>query len=68
MRSSGLSRAAWQKSRRSNDGGNGDCIEVVALPGRIALRDSKDPAGPVLAFSRSQWHAFLRGVRTGEFD
>ncbi|MGH3850331.1 MAG: DUF397 domain-containing protein, partial [Pseudonocardiaceae bacterium] len=28
----------------------------------------KDPAGPVLAFTRTQWCAFLGSVRTSDFD
>ncbi len=31
------------------------------------MRDSKDPAGPVLAFPRAEWRAFLGDVRAGEF-
>ncbi|MGH3792547.1 MAG: DUF397 domain-containing protein, partial [Pseudonocardiaceae bacterium] len=40
-----LSEAAWRKSSRSV-GGYGDqtnCVEVAELPGRVAMRDSKDP-------------------------
>lgn len=68
MRSSDLSRVAWRKSSRSNDGGNADCVEIAELPDRIALRDSKHPAGPVLEFPRHEWRAFLRGLDTGQFD
>jgi len=32
------------------------------------VRDSKDPAGPVLIFPRTEWAAFTAGVRSGEFD
>ena len=67
MRSSDLCRAAWRKSSRSNDGGNGNCVEVAQLPGQIALRDSKHPTGPVLAFPRVEWRAFLDSARTGRF-
>jgi Domain of unknown function (DUF397) len=31
--------------------------------GRRALRDSKNPHGPVLLFSANQWQAFTRGVK-----
>lgn len=31
------------------------------------LRDSKDPSGPVLVFTRSEWEAFTKGVANGEF-
>jgi hypothetical protein len=56
----------WRKSTRSNDGGN--CVEAAELPDAVGVRDSKDPAGPVLAFDRDAWRAFLAGVHTGQFD
>jgi hypothetical protein len=31
------------------------------------MRDSEDPAGPVLAFTPADWWAFLGDVRTGAF-
>lgn len=34
----------------------------------VLVRDSKDRTGPVLAFTRDEWRAFLGGVRDGEFD
>lgn len=44
-------------------------IEVAMnLPGMIAVRDSKDPAGPKLLFTRDEWKAFIGGVMNGEFD
>jgi hypothetical protein len=45
------------------------CVEAAALGGgRIAVRDSKDPDGPVLVFTPEEWSAFLAGVKGGEFD
>jgi hypothetical protein len=67
VRSSGLSPAIWRKSSRTSDAGGTACVEVAELPGRVAMRDSKDPAGPVLAFTRAEWSAFLGGVQTGKF-
>ncbi len=32
------------------------------------MRDSKDPDGPVLAFTPAEWEAFVLGVKDGEFD
>ena len=58
---------AWTKSSLSF--ANGDCVEVAHLPGgAIGVRDSKDSEGPVLRFTPDEWHAFLGGVRHGEFD
>ncbi|MGQ0717441.1 MAG: DUF397 domain-containing protein [Pseudonocardiales bacterium] len=67
MRASDLSHAIWRKSSRSNGGGGGACVEVAEFPDQVAMRDSKDPAGPVLAFTRAEWRAFLGGIRIGEF-
>ena len=57
----------WVKSSLSFS--NSNCVEVAGLPdGQIGLRHSKDPEGPVLRFTPGEWHAFLGGVRNGEFD
>ncbi|XVQ84166.1 DUF397 domain-containing protein [Microbispora siamensis] len=62
-----LSMAIWRKSSFSGSGNN--CVEVATnLPGLVAVRDSKDRSGPVLAFAPSEWSAFIAGVKNGEFD
>ncbi|MFI0465453.1 DUF397 domain-containing protein [Saccharopolyspora sp. 5N102] len=58
-----LSNAKWRKSSRSGGGGDGSCVEVAFAGPAVAVRDSKDPGGPVLAFSASSWSAFLRQAR-----
>ncbi|MDG4753548.1 DUF397 domain-containing protein [Micromonospora sp. WMMD718] len=58
-----LTGAAWRKSTRSNNGG--ECVEVADnLPDVVGLRDSKNPAGPALAFPPSTWAAFIRAVKS----
>lgn len=57
----------WQKSRRSNSQGN--CVEIAALPdGGAAVRNSRDPQGPALVYTRAEMEALILGVKDGEFD
>lgn len=63
-----LSRAEWRKSARSG-GTGGNCVEVASnLPSVVAVRDSKNPDGPVLTLTTAQWRSFTAGVKFGEFD
>lgn len=62
-----LSRAEWRQSARS--GANYDnCVEVAFVDGAVAVRDSKQPDGPVLVFTPEEWDAFVDGAKDGEFD
>ena len=55
---------SWRKSSYSGNGG-GDCVEVArSLPGVVAVRDSKNPDGPILTFSRDEWASFITRLRT----
>lgn len=61
-----LDKLAWRKSRAS---GTGNCVEVARRGGMVFVRDSKvAPQGPALAFTSSEWNAFLAGVSAGEFS
>jgi len=54
--------ATWRKSTRS--GTQGDCVEVADnLVGVVGVRDSKDPAGPVLTFDPQSWRAFVTSAK-----
>jgi hypothetical protein len=57
---------AWQKSTVSAN--TGDCVEIAFTPEAVFVRNSRDPRGPRLSFSYSEWAAFLTGARRGEFD
>jgi Domain of unknown function (DUF397) len=60
-------RVQWRKSTASNPSGN--CVELAALPdGSVAVRNSRDPAGAALVYTRAEVAAFLAGVKNGEFD
>ncbi|PWI43390.1 DUF397 domain-containing protein [Streptomyces sp. ICBB 8177] len=60
-----LGTVQWRKSTYSADHG-GDCVEVAELPDLIAVRDSKNPTGPALAFSPEAFRAFVGAVVGGE--
>lgn len=62
-----LTSAVWRKSIRSG-GGNASCVEVADLVAAVAVRDSKDPSGPALAFARRSWSVFAEQVKAGAFD
>ncbi len=56
------SRAAWRRS--SHSGANGDCVEVAPQEhALVAVRDSKDPGGPRLAFTAGQWRTFAAALK-----
>jgi hypothetical protein len=58
------SGATWLRA-----GADDGSVEVAMLAaGYVALRDSKNPDGPVLIFTPSEWTAFTAGVHDGEFD
>ncbi|MFJ2031878.1 DUF397 domain-containing protein [Streptosporangium sp. NPDC087985] len=64
----------WRKSSLSSSNG-GDCVEVAELGNAShrpehkknathAVRDSKDPSGPVLYFDLIEWKTFLNSVKS----
>lgn len=61
MTSTHLEATGWQRSSYST--GNAACVEVAQLAERTAVRDSKDPEGPALAFGRRAFALFVEGLR-----
>jgi hypothetical protein len=65
-----MTSAAWRKSSRSGSGSqqNG-CVEVARnRPGMVAVRDSKDPSGPVLSVAPTTWRDLIADVKAGQHD
>ncbi len=67
MSSAKLQAASWRTSSHSQPAGT-DCVEVAPVTDACAVRDSKNPAGPVLTFTPAAWTTFLRAVKTGTHD
>jgi hypothetical protein len=58
-----------------NGHGSQDRIKIFPFTGlmgdpeqQVAVRDSKDPNGPVLAFTPSEWGTFTRAIKSGRGD
>jgi len=57
------SHLIWRKATYSTTNG-GACVEVASgLSGAVAVRDSKNPGGPVLALSPSEWATLTARVQ-----
>ena len=61
-----LAEADWFKASQSNTADT--CVEVAHLANWTAVRDSKNPGGPVHLYTEHEWACFLDGARNGEFD
>nr|WP_240772595.1 DUF397 domain-containing protein [Nocardia sp. CS682] len=62
-----MTGARWKTSSYSESGSQ--CVEVAFLDGgRVGVRDSKNPGGPALVFTRGDWAAFLACANRGEFN
>lgn len=54
----------WRKSSYSQANGNSDCVELAS--NLDAVRDSKNPAGPIL--TTHALRTLLTQVKAGQFD
>jgi hypothetical protein len=52
----------WRKATHSS-GNGGNCIEVATAGRTVAVRDSKNPDGPLLAFSAQTWKTFAGKIK-----
>ncbi|MEU1202109.1 DUF397 domain-containing protein [Streptomyces sp. NPDC005813] len=67
MSAAELGTEGWVKPWSGTNGGS--CVEAKRLPdGSVALRQSKDPEGPALVYSRDEMIAFLQGAKSGQAD
>ena len=47
---------------------SGACVEVAADQDTILIRNSRQPDGPLVEYTPEEWHAFVSGVKKGDFD
>ena len=62
-----LCTANWRKSSFSAGGGS-NCVEVAVLPRAVAIRDSKDPHGPVRLLRPAAFRDLITRIKRGDFD
>lgn len=56
-------KGGWRRSSRSQQG---NCVEIRDLG--YEIRNSNDPDGPRVRFTRSELVAWVRGAKQGDFD
>ncbi|MFG2855287.1 DUF397 domain-containing protein [Streptomyces mirabilis] len=62
-----LGTEGWEKPWSGTNGGS--CVEAKRLPdGRVAFRQSTDPDGPALVYTRDEMISFLEGTKSGQAD
>jgi hypothetical protein len=59
----GRAGLVWRTAQASTY--NGQCVEVASTSGKIVIRDSKDPDGPILAYAPEVFRGFLDDARSG---
>jgi hypothetical protein len=66
MPAADLGPGGWVKPWSDNGGA---CLEARKLPGgKVALRQSTDPASPVLILEPAEIRAFIQGAKAGLAD
>lgn len=59
------STLTWVRAKRCE---SGNCVEIARVDDKIAVRNSTQPDGPVVTFTKAEWDAFVHGVVDGDFD
>ncbi|GAA1790939.1 DUF397 domain-containing protein [Actinomadura chokoriensis] len=57
-----LTKAVWRKASRSTVQ-NDNCVEIAGVSATVAIRDSKDPNGPMLTMKRTDFKRFTEAIK-----
>ena len=68
MQATDTSGAVWRRSSHSGGDNGSQCVEVAVLTHRAAIRDSKMPAAPALAFPTATLTAFVAAAKRGAWQ
>lgn len=63
-----LPGAQWRRSTKSGGGGGAQCVELAHLVDGGAIRDSKNPGGPVCRLGTEAFGALIVAAREGQMD
>ncbi|MFI7395320.1 DUF397 domain-containing protein [Streptomyces tendae] len=53
----------WRKSSFSGGGDGNTCVEIAALPARVAIRDSKAPSRGAVTIPVGSFAALIQGLK-----
>ncbi|WP_030145349.1 DUF397 domain-containing protein [Streptomyces violaceorubidus] len=56
-------RPRWRKSSYSEGGDGNTCVEIAALPTRVAIRDSKAPSRGTVTIPVRSFAALIQGLK-----
>ena len=57
--------ARWRKSSYSGGEQMSECVEIAAFDTAVGVRDSKNPKGPHLTFSRTETRSLFQQIKSG---
>ncbi|CNE46433.1 Domain of uncharacterised function (DUF397) [Mycobacterium tuberculosis] len=57
-----MSDLVWRKASWSTENG-GDCVELAPVSSLIAIRDSKDPDGPMLIVDHKEFRRLTETLK-----
>jgi predicted secreted Zn-dependent protease len=55
----------WRTALSCNGGA---CVQVASTENGILLGNTRQPTGPVISYTLDEWHAFVAGIKQGDFD